>query len=178
MSVWPADNEAALIAYYGTPGHAVESQMVPVTPPFQMFYEKTPIHTIKFHKKCAFALLAALEEIWEKYGRDQSAIDKARVSSYDGAYNPRKISGSDRWSNHAFAAAIDFDASHNSFNTGHGTMAQIVIDAFKRQGARWGGDYHGRTDPMHFEFCGGGKIILPVEQPPHKQEIATPKVTS
>ena len=25
-------------------------------------------------------------------------------------------------------------------------------DAFKRQGARWGGDFKKRTDPMHFEF--------------------------
>ena len=28
----------------------------------------------------------------------------------------------------------------------------IVVDAFKRQGARWGGDFKKRTDPMHFEF--------------------------
>jgi len=31
-------------------------------------------------------------------------------------------------------------------------MPQLVIDAFKHQGARWGGDYRGRKDPMHFEF--------------------------
>jgi hypothetical protein len=58
-----------------------------------------------------------------------------------------------RWSNHAYGAAIDFDADHNGFNTGHGTIPQIVIDAFKKQGALWGGDYKIRTDPIHFELC-------------------------
>lgn len=162
MSTWPADNEAALIAYYGVPkSTALEAQMVDVVPPFKMYYEGKPIHAIKFHKKCAFALSAALNEIWDAYGRDQLKIDQVRASSYDGAYNPRKISGSNRWSNHAFAAAIDIDAAHNGFNSGHGTQSLIVVNAFKRQGARWGGDYHGRTDPMHFEFCGGGTIVAP-----------------
>jgi hypothetical protein len=124
-----------------------------VIPPFKMYYEGKPIHAIKFHKKAAAALSAALNDIWTAYGHDQTAIDHDRVSHYDGAYNPRKIAGSERWSNHAFACAIDFDANHNGFNTGHGTMPKKVIDAFLKQGARWGGNYHHRTDPMHFEFC-------------------------
>ncbi len=32
-----------------------------------------------------------------------------------------------------------------------GTLSTLVIDAFKKQGFRWGGDYKGRKDPMHFE---------------------------
>jgi hypothetical protein len=32
-------------------------------------------------------------------------------------------------------------------------MPEAVVACFKAQGALWGGDYHGRTDPMHFEFC-------------------------
>lgn len=86
-----------------------------------------------------------------------------RISHYSGAYNHRLIRGSaDRWSNHAYGAAIDLDAEHNGFNTGHGTMPQPVIDAFKRQGALWGGDYRGRTDPMHFEFCSREPVARPV----------------
>lgn len=86
-----------------------------------------------------------------------------RISHYSDAYNHRLIRGSaDRWSNHAYGAAIDFDAEHNGLNTGHGTMPQVVIDAFKRQGALWGGDYRGRTDPMHFEFCSREPVARPV----------------
>ena len=164
MPRWPADNQADLIEFYGMPKTAaVESQLVDVVPPFRMTYDGKPVRAISFHRKAAPALAAALNEIWEAYGRDQSRIDAARVSVYSGAYNPRYIRGTEettkKWSNHAYGASIDFDAEHNGLNAGHGTMPQIVIDAFKRQGARWGGDYRGRTDPMHFEFCGGGEMM-------------------
>lgn len=154
MGKWPADNQQALLAFYGTPGPDVERQLVPVVPPFQMYYDGKPIKSIRFHRKAAPALAAALKEIWEHYGRDQRKIDALGISKYAGAYNPRKVRGSaTKWSNHAYGAAIDLNAEENGFGKGHGSIPQPVIDAFKRQGARWGGDYKGRTDPMHFEFC-------------------------
>jgi hypothetical protein len=166
---WPKDNQEALIAFYGTPKTArLESQLVDVVPPFAMTFtddngQTTPVRRIKFHRKCADALQAALQEIWEKCGRDQAKINALGIQRFDGSYNPRLIRGSTtKWSNHAFGAAIDLAAADNAMGTGHGKMPQIVIDAFKRQGARWGGDYKKRTDPMHFEFCGGGQAM---EQP-------------
>lgn len=157
MGKWPADNQSALLKFYGTPGPEVERQLVSVVPPFQMYYEGQPIKSIRFHKKAAAALKAALDEIWDHYGHDQRKIDALGISKYAGAYNPRKIRGSaTKWSNHAYGAAIDLNAEDNGFGRGHGNIPQPVIDAFKRQGARWGGDYRGRTDPMHFEFCDGG----------------------
>jgi hypothetical protein len=157
MSRWPKDNQSDLIRFYGTPGPEVEAQLVSVTPPFRMTYEGKPIKSIRFHKKAAFALAAALNEIWDHYGHDQKKIDALGISKYAGAYNPRFIRGSTtKWSNHAYGAAIDLNAEDNGFGKGKGTIPQPVIDAFKRQGARWGGDYRGRTDPMHFEFCDNG----------------------
>lgn len=154
MTKWPKDNQADLLAFYGTPGPEVERQLVNVVPPFRMTYEGKPIKAIRFHRKAAASLTAALREIWDHYGHDQKQIDALGISKYAGAYNPRKVRGSaTKWSNHAYGAAIDLNAQENGFGKGHGTMPQPVIDAFKRQGARWGGDYRGRTDPMHFEFC-------------------------
>jgi hypothetical protein len=168
MARWPADNQAALLKFYGTPGPDVERQLVDVIPPFQMYYDGKPVRRIRFHRKAADALRTALAEIWDHYGHDQRKIDALGISKYSGGYNPRKVRGSDtKWSNHAFGAAIDINAEENGFNTGHGTMPQPVINAFKRQGARWGGDYRGRTDPMHFEFCNAtgypGPVTLPVK---------------
>lgn len=155
MTTWPHDDAASLAAFYGDPNKGEPGlQLVPVVPPFKMYYDGKPIKAIQFHKKAASALARALNTIWEKCGRDQATADKYRISHYSGAYNPRKIRGSEtKWSNHAYGAAIDFDAEHNGFGTGHGTMPQFVVDAFKAEGALWGGDYKGRTDPMHFEFC-------------------------
>lgn len=162
---WPKDNQDALIAFYGHPGADVERQMVAVAPPFLMYYEGTPVHAIKFHSKAAPALARALQHVWDYYGHDQKEIDRLRISSYSGAYNPRYIRGSTtKWSNHAYAAAIDLDAAHNAFNTGHGSIPMPVVAAFKAEGARWGGDYQHRTDPMHFEFCDGGEPARTFEQ--------------
>ena len=164
MARWPRDNQADLIRFYGDPGTGeVSGQLVPVIPPFRMYYDGRPIRNIMFHRKAAGALRAALDDIWAACGRDQAKLDRLGVSSYSGAYNPRYIRGSStKWSNHAYGAAIDLDAEHNGFNTGHGRMPQFVIDAFKKQGARWGGDYKSRTDPMHFEFCDAGDSARPV----------------
>jgi hypothetical protein len=155
MTTWPHDDPESLAAFYGNPDHGEPgTRLVPVVPPFKMYYDGKPIKAIQFHKKAAPALLAALNAIWNHYGRDQATIDRLGISKFNGAYNPRKIRGSaTRWSNHAYGAAIDLNADDNGFGRGHGTMPQPVVDAFKAQGALWGGDYHGRTDPMHFEFC-------------------------
>jgi hypothetical protein len=168
MSRWPRDNQADLIRFYGTPGPEVEAQLIPVTPPFKMYYEGKPIKSIRFHRKAAGALAAALEDIWQHYDCDQEIIDSLGISKYAGAYNPRKIRGSQtKWSNHAYGAAIDLNAEENGFGKGKGTIPQPVIDAFKRQGARWGGDYSGRTDPMHFEFCDAGQAVglMAIDEP-------------
>lgn len=157
MYQWPSDNEAALIAFYGTPGPEVERQLVRVVPPFQMYYDKKPLKYLLFHRKAASALAAALNDIWQAAGRDQAKLDHDGVSSTAGTYCCRKISGSSRWSNHAFGGAIDLDAAHNGFFAGKGTIPQYTIDAFDRVGFRWGGRYSGRTDPMHFEACDDGR---------------------
>lgn len=97
-------------------------------------------------------MMMAFNEIWEKCGHDQKAVDKSGASDFGGCFNIRKIRGSaNSWSNHSWACAIDLAPGTNGFNM-KATLSNVVIDAFKRQGARWGGDYKGRKDPMHFEF--------------------------
>lgn len=165
---WPRDNQRDLIAFYGDPGNGeVGRQLVKVTPPFQMFYEGRPLKTISFHKKAAQALTAALTEIWEKSGKNQDLLNREGISNCAGTYNPRKVRGSQtKWSNHAFGAAIDLDAKDNGLGT-NGDMPDWVVQAFKRQGARWGGDYRGRKDPMHFEFCRDANEMVGLIDLPH-----------
>lgn len=170
MPRWPKDNQAARNAFYGDPAKGeIAPQMVPVTPPFAMFYEGRKIKTIMFHRLAAASLLAALNEIWDFYGRDQARVDAAGLSKYNGAYNPRMVRGSaTKWSNHAYAAAIDINADQNAMYAA-GNMPQAAIDAFCRQGAMWGGWYTGRKDAMHFEFVDNGgrqpKSAAPVFTP-------------
>src|SRR3954469_21904236 len=161
MSRWPKDNQAALIAFYGDPGsRGFGANLVKVVPPFAMYYGAKRVPYLSFHKLAAPALLRALNHIWAYYGKDQKKIDALGVSVFSGTYNPRKVRGSDtKWSNHAYGAAIDLDAAHNAFNTGHGHIPLVVVAAFKAEGFSWGGDYQHRTDPMHFEACDRGEPV-------------------
>ena len=166
MNKWPRDNAQALKDFYGDPGEdEVAPQLVKVVPPFKFYYEGRPVKTISFHKKAAPALERALEKIWDYYGQDQDKIDALEISKFSGTYNHRMVRGSStKWSNHAFGAAIDIDAEDNGFGTGRGDLPWPVIAAFKSEGAAWGGDYKGRTDPMHFEFCNRGEPQRTFEQ--------------
>lgn len=157
MTNWPKDTQEARNAFYGDPGKGeIEAQLVSVVPPFAMYYEGQRIKAISFHRKAAPALLAALNEIWDYCQHDQAKVDAAGVSRYAGAYNKRMVRGSaSKWSNHAYAAAIDLNADENGLYA-RGNMPQFVIDAFCRQGWMWGGWYSGRTDPMHFEAVDNG----------------------
>jgi hypothetical protein len=136
---WPKDTQIARNAFYGDPGKGeIAHQMVPVVPPFAMYYEGKRVKSISFHRRAAPALLAALNEIWDYCQHDQARIDAAGVSKYTGAYAPRMVRGSKtKWSNHAYAAAIDLNAEENGLYA-KGNMPQFVIDAFCRQGAMWG----------------------------------------
>lgn len=154
MPTWPKDTTAAKMKFYGDfndKGWAARN-LVRVVPPFKMYYDKKEMKSgVLCHAKCAPAFKAAFDEIWEKCGRDQAQVDKTGASDYGGCFNIRRIAGSNSWSNHSWACAIDLSPRMNGFNM-KTTLSKIVIDAFKRQGARWGGDYKGRKDPMHFEF--------------------------
>ncbi len=164
MAKWPKDNQAALIKFYGDPGSGeVGDRLVKVTPPFKMYYDGKPLKMLSFHEKAAPALLSALGKVWDYYGRDQSVIDKLGISKTAGTYNPRKVRGSaTKWSNHAYGAAIDINAEQNGFNVA-GNIPLPMIAAFKSEGARWGGDYRSRKDPMHFEFCESGETFRSFE---------------
>lgn len=158
MPTWPKDTQTARNAFYGDPGKGeIAHQMVPVVPPFAMHFEGKRVKSISFHRKAAPALLAALNEIWDYCQHDQARIDAAGVSKYAGAYDHRLVRGSKtKWSNHAYAVAIDLNAGENALGEKQGTMPQFVVDAFCRQGAMWGGWYKTRPDWMHFEFVDNG----------------------
>lgn len=74
-------------------------------------------------------------------------------------YAPRNIRGSSQVSNHASGTAIDLNAALHPLGTNpRANYTAKQIAAIHRVVAdaggviRWGGDYHGRKDGMHFEI--------------------------
>lgn len=152
--IWPKDTTEAKMAFYGDfrEPHWQELNLTHIMPPFVMYYAKVKLtHGIMVHRKIVAPMLAVLGEIWLSCDRDQKKVDSTGASDYAGCFNIRRIQGSNNWSNHSWACAIDLSPGTNGFNM-KPTIGNVVIAAFKRQGARWGGDYVGRKDPMHFEF--------------------------
>jgi D-alanyl-D-alanine carboxypeptidase len=140
----------------GKPSKEWEKQyLVPVVPPWKMIYvDKKKISRIprfQFNKKAAPSLVRILDAIWEHYDKDQSTIDSYGLNCFGGTYNFRPIRGSSHISNHAYGCAIDLDPEHNRLGAEHGRMPSDVVAIFKEEGWRWGGNYHGRKDWMHFE---------------------------
>lgn len=156
--MFPKDTMEAKLKFYGDPrgSHGVSlvwyaKNIVRVTPPYKMFYAGKPISSIAIHKKVGPALEAALETIWNNCKKDQKVIDHHGMSEFGGSFNYRLIRGSNSLSNHAFGIAIDLNVTGNELGKTKGDMPAFAIKAFKDQGFKWGGDYKGRKDWMHFE---------------------------
>lgn len=160
MPVWPKDTMKAKIAFYGDPRGPHDcsqkwytANVVRVSCPWKLYFAGKEVKSVAIHKKCADALKAAFKEIWEAVGKSQHQIEKHGLDDFGGTFAYRLVRGSaTSLSNHAFAIAIDLAPAQNPLGSTKGKMPQFAIDAFKRQGARWGGDYSRRKDPMHFEF--------------------------
>lgn len=69
----------------------------------------------------------------------------------------RAIGGTSRASNHSWGLALDFNAPDHpwgkpdTFSPSQRTTIRAIA---KKYGMRWGGDYSGKPDDMHFEYMG------------------------
>lgn len=77
-----------------------------------------------------------------------------------GGYNPRKIEGSDTWSNHASGTAMDLRWNRHpmgksaTFTAPQAAKIRAQLKFYEGV-IRWGGDYKSRVDEMHFEINKG-----------------------
>jgi len=68
-------------------------------------------------------------------------------------YSCRCISGSNNPSNHSWGLAVDINAPSNPYTSPLVTdMPGWMPDLWNAYGFRWGGDYSGSKDAMHYEF--------------------------
>lgn len=83
------------------------------------------------------------------------------ITSCNGCYDDRNVRGTALRSLHAWAAAIDLNATTNPMHL-HPTVAQrsgswslSFIATMKAAGLFFGGDFHHRADPMHWAMLDG-----------------------
>lgn len=150
---WPKEADAEDFYGHSNGSSAWEdTHLTIIIPPFPMYMDGRLISKIRCHKLVAASLSRILAKIFNLYPSPETR-EAAGVDQYDGCYNYRNVRGASHLSMHAYGAAIDFDAAHNPLGATHGRMPSDVVALFKAEGWRWGGDYSGRKDWMHFEAC-------------------------
>lgn len=85
----------------------------------------------------------------------QAAGIQGEIKSFDGCLNNRTVRGMASKSLHAWAAAIDLNASIEALGQIQTNWSQQFLVIIKGAGIFWGGDFHNRKDPMHFALLDG-----------------------
>jgi len=146
---WPASNQSALQAFYGSPGD--ESKLEVFQFPYPIYYGGKLVRTGRCHTKVKASLLRVLKEIGDRWSDRSDIMDDASV--YDGIYNNRPMRGGSTPSLHARGAAIDLDADDNGNKISWPVAADMpieIMEAFAREGWTSAGAFWGR-DAMHHE---------------------------
>lgn len=114
------------------------------------------------------------------------------VSGWCWGYHYKEIEGSDELSNHASGTALDLNAPRHPMGR-RGTFSGAQVAGIRRildycDGViRWGGDYTGRADDMHFEIVKGADSVAklaakingtpaPAPRPPAGRPAPRPEV--
>lgn len=101
------------------------------------------------------AVHATFDHLGQRFNAEVEPINPAH--SWGWAYRP--IRGATRLSNHASGTAVDFNAPAHPLGKSD-TFSKEQVKAIRRilddlgGVVRWGGDYSGRKDEMHFEIVG------------------------
>lgn len=146
-NIWPVQSKCP--QYYGSVSQ-VPSHLTLVKVPWKIYFDGKPVEGIQIHKKCAASLQRVLNAIWKRLGESQAEIDRIGMSKFSGSYNPRKISGTNNWSMHAYGCAVDFDSANNWLGDTTPAMDRRVVEEFEREGWEWGGHWK-KPDGMHFQ---------------------------
>ena len=100
----------------------------------------------------------------------EGSDDLSMVANNTSAFNCRNVAGTDRWSDHAFGAAVDINPLVNPWVTNNGVFpsegadfadrsvqvqggiypGDVVTQAFAEIGWEWGGDWNNSKDWQHF----------------------------
>lgn len=76
-----------------------------------------------------------------------------KLETFDGCFNIRDVRGiPGQISAHAYALALDLNASTNKLGDSDGDMDLNLVKAFTDAGFKWGGAFN-RIDKMHYSKC-------------------------
>ncbi|MFH1874164.1 MAG: hypothetical protein ABH859_03140 [Pseudomonadota bacterium] len=113
--IWPAQNQAELVRYYGEVG---ENQVKLALPyPHKLAWDlNTTINRFSCHEKVHDSIKRVLERTLDHYGLER--IQDLGLDLWGGCLNVRKTRGGSQYSTHSWGIALDYDPSNNQLNWG------------------------------------------------------------
>ncbi len=115
--------------------------------PYPLLYDGKTVMHARCHRLIVDNFLQTFQQI-----KDRGLT--GQVKNYGGIYRVRPKQGLSDPSTHSWGIAIDLEPARyplGSKNRFSGDVVRIFEDA----GFFYGGDFSGRLDPMHFQFCTG-----------------------
>ncbi len=113
-----------------------------------------PIEGTKIKVRCAEAVAPLIAGFCKEFHELIEPIDEGQLDDWGWAF--RNVRGSnDKLSNHSSGTAIDLNATKHPLGkvgTFPPEKVPMIRALAKKYGLRWGGDYKGRIDEMHFEI--------------------------
>ena len=128
------------------------------------------VHSIRVHVKVANSFKQAFSAIWskaryivkQKHGFEHSTefydtealklLRELNLDLFAGAFEFRKMKGSNSLSYHSYGIAVDIDSAHHGQGNVTATFPEWYIECWTTQGFTWGGNWSGKKrDSMHFE---------------------------
>lgn len=143
-----------------------------------------PFSTISLHGEGRVTVRAAIVPAVAALNACLKAHNYRTRRADTGGYNCRKITGGTGYSLHAFGTAIDVNWSSNPYGPRLVTdMPPAMIADIKalrtrngKQVWRWGGDYSGSKDGMHFEVtCSPADLATGIASPDHTPAAEPPE---
>ena len=131
-TAFPRQRDAA--AFYGDPG----TGHIRIQPPYPVFYGGKPVSSILIHQRCASSAVRAMERVKAAYSPE--AIRQHGFDDFGGCFNNRPMRGGSALSMHAYACAIDWNASRNPLKADHRTAyfarpeCAAFLDAWEAEG--------------------------------------------
>lgn len=113
VPTWPTQAEVRRgTSIFGRAG--CEADLVPLTPPYPLYYEGKAVRSIRVHRLIAKHVQEALAEVLAAYG--QETIRRLGLDVYGGSYNYRSTSSGAALSMHAWGIALDFSPTANALH--------------------------------------------------------------
>lgn len=112
------------------------------------------VSKIYMHKKIGDAVVDALDEIGTYMSGHHNYLKRNSLDLYWGCFAFRFQREVEVYSTHSWGIAIDLNKHLGELGE-KPEQPEYIVEAFKKRGFKWGGDWKNRPDGMHFQAASG-----------------------